>query len=122
MAVGFYVAKHVHFFFQAEDGIRDRDVTGVQTCALPIYQVRWEQAIGGLDRNRQRTGPPQVRLEVLARALRHQEALHVLLEIVERDIAQPGYLAERRAYAQLHCLASSLVFPCNVATARMTAL
>src|SRR5437773_12118529 len=25
-----------NFFFQAEDGIRDRDVTGVQTCALPI--------------------------------------------------------------------------------------
>src|SRR5437667_2957358 len=25
-----------HFFFQAEDGIRYRDVTGVQTCALPI--------------------------------------------------------------------------------------
>jgi len=25
-----------YFFFQAEDGIRDRDVTGVQTCALPI--------------------------------------------------------------------------------------
>src|SRR5437773_9394084 len=28
------------FFFQAEDGIRDRDVTGVQTCALPIYAER----------------------------------------------------------------------------------
>src|SRR5437667_5847548 len=27
------------FFFQAEDGIRDRDVTGVQTCALPIYPL-----------------------------------------------------------------------------------
>src|SRR5437016_8926988 len=26
------------FFFQAEDGIRDWSVTGVQTCALPIYQ------------------------------------------------------------------------------------
>src|SRR5699024_11305630 len=27
-----------HFFlFQTEDGIRDRNVTGVQTCALPIY-------------------------------------------------------------------------------------
>src|SRR5260370_33049579 len=26
------------FFFQAEDGIRDSSVTGVQTCALPIYQ------------------------------------------------------------------------------------
>src|SRR5437667_12099760 len=28
------------FFFQAEDGIRDRDVTGVQTCALPICLPR----------------------------------------------------------------------------------
>src|SRR6266498_3760476 len=26
------------FFFQAEDGIRDADVTGVQTCALPISE------------------------------------------------------------------------------------
>src|SRR2546430_7186220 len=28
------------FFFQAEDGIRDLTVTGVQTCALPISQRR----------------------------------------------------------------------------------
>src|SRR3989454_7275667 len=28
------------FFFQAEDGIRDYKVTGVQTCALPIYPAR----------------------------------------------------------------------------------
>src|SRR2546421_5348582 len=28
------------FFFQAEDGIRDLIVTGVQTCALPIYTGR----------------------------------------------------------------------------------
>src|SRR5437764_10912135 len=27
----------MYFFFQAEDGIRDTSVTGVQTCALPIY-------------------------------------------------------------------------------------
>src|SRR5207249_9362870 len=27
------------FFFQAEDGIRDRNVTGVQTCALPISRL-----------------------------------------------------------------------------------
>src|SRR5206468_5106208 len=27
------------FFFQAEDGIRDLIVTGVQTCALPIFEV-----------------------------------------------------------------------------------
>src|SRR5688572_31375279 len=30
----------VFFFFQAEDGIRDLTVTGVQTCALPIYGIR----------------------------------------------------------------------------------
>src|SRR5439155_6762614 len=30
-------AAVVLFFFQAEDGIRDGHVTGVQTCALPIY-------------------------------------------------------------------------------------
>src|SRR5699024_11676116 len=29
----------IYFFFQAEDGIRDRNVTGVQTCALPISAV-----------------------------------------------------------------------------------
>src|SRR5207249_9157270 len=28
------------FFFQAEDGIRDRNVTGVQTCALPISVIK----------------------------------------------------------------------------------
>jgi len=28
------------FFFQAEDGIRDDLVTGVQTCALPIFLMR----------------------------------------------------------------------------------
>src|SRR5207245_7491312 len=39
------MAKHTRsecmmlmFIFQAEDGIRDASVTGVQTCALPIYE------------------------------------------------------------------------------------
>src|SRR6266536_4294947 len=31
---------HLYFFFQAEDGIRDPLVTGVQTCALPISGCR----------------------------------------------------------------------------------
>src|SRR2546427_8437816 len=30
------------FFFQAEDGIRDLTVTGVQTCALPILHLLYE--------------------------------------------------------------------------------
>src|SRR5260370_28879431 len=29
-----------NFFFQAEDGIRDSSVTGVQTCALPIFPAK----------------------------------------------------------------------------------
>src|SRR5437867_4513610 len=33
------LALSVFFFFQAEDGIRDRTVTGVQTCALQIYTL-----------------------------------------------------------------------------------
>src|SRR5260221_9744846 len=32
-----FVSHFYFFFFQAEDGIRDHCVTGVQTCALPIY-------------------------------------------------------------------------------------
>src|SRR5437016_9500929 len=31
------------FFFQAEDGIRDWSVTGVQTCALPIFGQPWRR-------------------------------------------------------------------------------
>src|SRR5882757_1080976 len=35
------------FFFQAEDGIRDIGVTGVQTCALPIFQGFAETLLSG---------------------------------------------------------------------------
>src|SRR5205823_10020508 len=33
------VLVFIFFFFQAEDGIRDKLVTGVQTCALPISRL-----------------------------------------------------------------------------------
>ena len=33
------LCKFEDFFFQAEDGIRDTSVTGVQTCALPIWKA-----------------------------------------------------------------------------------
>src|SRR5260221_3350840 len=39
-------ARYVVFFFQAEDGIRDHCVTGVQTCALPISQCGEVQGEG----------------------------------------------------------------------------
>src|SRR2546430_6416023 len=41
-----YVICIFFFFFQAEDGIRDLTVTGVQTCALPISSSRcWEATV-----------------------------------------------------------------------------
>src|SRR5690606_40743436 len=36
------------FFFQAEDGIRDFHVTGVQTCALPIFLLGVQDDVRGL--------------------------------------------------------------------------
>src|SRR5258708_23484530 len=45
------------FFFQAEDGIRDDLVTGVQTCALPIYRARWTVAEQGAIRVPAHSGP-----------------------------------------------------------------
>src|SRR5437773_4869337 len=68
------------FFFQAEDGIRDRDVTGVQTCALPIWPVRtgrgttWckcghrtgrHPAAGAAERRQPRSGPRPRRSETV---------------------------------------------------------
>src|SRR5256886_4225539 len=35
----YYLLCLFFFFFQAEDGIRDLTVTGVQTCALPIFYI-----------------------------------------------------------------------------------
>ena len=49
-----YVPLWRYFFFQAEDGIRDTSVTGVQTCALPISgrpplaPTGWSWFIGGV--------------------------------------------------------------------------
>src|SRR5690606_25897877 len=37
------LSVYLYFFFQAEDGIRDFHVTGVQTCALPISQ--WSERL-----------------------------------------------------------------------------
>src|SRR5687768_17766511 len=39
MLARLYLMSFFFFFFQAEDGIRDVAVTGVQTCALPISDL-----------------------------------------------------------------------------------
>src|SRR5258708_31448527 len=81
-----YTLRHYlsFFFFQAEDGIRDDLVTGVQTCALPIYRGRARVPAYDADdrqRHRQEREP----------GLDRREAEH-LLE-VERDEVPHG---ERR--------------------------
>src|SRR5438034_7144645 len=59
------------FFFQAEDGIRDHCVTGVQTCALPIsvdgHGVRWRCWADLTDQQRPR-GTREDRLAALRTA------------------------------------------------------
>src|SRR5206468_4526712 len=46
MCIYLHYPRSCFFFFQAEDGIRDLIVTGVQTCALPISQHRRLQLEG----------------------------------------------------------------------------
>src|SRR5207248_8895901 len=50
------------FFFQAEDGIRDRTVTGVQTCALPISPAHRFHVLRGI----LPIDPAQVSVDVVA--------------------------------------------------------
>src|SRR2546422_7395263 len=66
----FYIVSYVFafffFFFQAEDGIRDVAVTGVQTCALPISRPGRVEARSGARRlrgDRGRRGPAVDRRE-----------------------------------------------------------
>src|SRR3712207_7183384 len=43
-----FAIQYVVFFFQAEDGIRDIGVTGVQTCALPIWKENMEEFVSAV--------------------------------------------------------------------------
>src|SRR5260221_9855456 len=73
------VVKLFFFFFQAEDGIRDHCVTGVQTCALPILVI--DMAVFG-----ERASTVEVLLSIVpmvAVAPRLREGTHQL----ERHIA-----------------------------------
>src|SRR6266850_4261795 len=73
------------FFFQAEDGIRDYKVTGVQTCALPI--CRGYRFIGQIAEGRQ---PPAKEQEIAGDnaipTLRHRDR-YLPLGLVGRDEA-----------------------------------
>src|SRR6266540_3545280 len=91
-----FLNEGVYFFFQAEDGIRDRDVTGVQTCALPISrparrepverdradrQPRGERRLLGREEDLQDLPPRLLGARVLRLGQRHRPALEPLHEV-----------------------------------------
>src|SRR5438105_15472262 len=74
------------FFFQAEDGIRDPLVTGVQTCALPIWgssatrSTRWRARMSALKstpRPSRHSTPSAIPCRVRGRALSRSEERRV---------------------------------------------
>src|SRR5262249_58130084 len=87
------VAVFVCFFFQAEDGIRDWSVTGVQTCALPISAPAADQRVladgcareVGAERGRARSGT----------GARDAVAVHQH-DVVAEDEAEVGRRSEER--------------------------
>src|SRR5690606_32411857 len=76
------------FFFQAEDGIRDFHVTGVQTCALPISSIH---------KNKDRNGMP---LEQ-AHSLSEQIAKHISEQIIRGELVEGERIQELRIASEL---------------------
>src|SRR6266403_4742814 len=62
------------FFFQAEDGIRDLYVTGVQTCALPISAARSARETGRRPAGPRLAGPPRAGARLRPRQRRPRPA------------------------------------------------
>src|SRR5690606_40581917 len=98
------------FFFQAEDGIRDFHVTGVQTCALPIFLL-----IIVLFLSINRVGPHTVDVSLKAGQISHKW-LHCCspLSIYRIDESSLGWLwrsEERRVGKECGCRWSA--YPCN---------
>src|SRR5260221_9993082 len=73
------------FFFQAEDGIRDHCVTGVQTCALPICKVVIAQRRTGRIERDHRELLPQHRLPELQIFRTSQLAQDAVALLADRD-------------------------------------
>src|SRR2546428_8017316 len=81
-----------HFFFQAEDGIRDLIVTGVQTCALPISALV-DAGIGRLG---------LVDPDVVDRSNLHRQLLHRTADLGRPKIeSATEKLTARRAGVQV---------------------
>src|SRR5687767_15323887 len=73
------------FFFQAEDGIRDKLVTGVQTCALPIL----DEPLSNLD--------AKLRVQMRTEVARIQKRLGTTMVYVTHDQTEAMTLGDRVA-------------------------
>src|SRR5256885_11796374 len=86
----------IFFFFQAEDGIRDYKVTGVQTCALPIWVDRHVEGVRGAHGRRLDPGKaaaplqrPGGRVRSCRESVRGRDArLHALARSEERRVGK----------------------------------
>src|SRR5687767_11344657 len=91
-----YIAAAFFFFFQAEDGIRDKLVTGVQTCALPIWTSTRTLPMMETD---------LLRAE-LERSFELEELLHLSRDLLGFDPEQVGGTAAKASFAgalSAHC-------------------
>src|SRR5699024_11803555 len=78
----------VLFFFQAEDGIRDRNVTGVQTCALPISYFFEKMGWGKLELVKEKK-------KLLTFTLLADSVVHRLKAPIETEFRlEAGFLSE----------------------------
>src|SRR5690554_3858745 len=91
----YYLFFFFFFFFQAEDGIRDADVTGVQTCALPIYLGLTQIAsVAEEIKNPERNIPLGMMLSLLVTGLVYVLGVFVMVSLIE-----PGEFANDLAPA-----------------------
>src|SRR5690606_23303981 len=75
-----------HFFLQAEDGIRDFHVTGVQTCALPILNCRKNCQV---TKTKKRSGPKVPRALLITAKVLEKTAPNLLVRFLARVFATP---------------------------------
>src|SRR3712207_9507283 len=84
------------FFFQAEDGIRDIGVTGVQTCALPIFSVYGFEA--------EPFGPRSVRVTAVISTLADRDVAGAFKDALSAiSGTEPGHRREDHILATIAC-------------------
>src|SRR5260370_38591974 len=105
------------FFFQAEDGIRDSSVTGVQTCALPIFSVFIGEYLSKVLADiKERVGDKfDEQDEAILKLDLHRSIPELLLDNTDRNRTSPfsfrGNTFEFRAVASTANCANALLAP-----------